>query len=42
MRAFQLTAAGTAPGLIETPIPEPGPGELRIRIIACGLNFATF
>ena len=40
MRAFQLTAAGTAPGLIETPIPEPGPGELRIRIIACGLNFA--
>ena len=40
MRAYQMTAAGAAPRLAEVPLPEPGPGELRLRIIACGLNFA--
>ena len=24
----------------EVPAPEPGPGEVRIRVAACGLNFA--
>ncbi len=27
-------------GLAELPVPEPGPGEVRLRIRACGLNFA--
>ncbi|MFZ9133917.1 MAG: alcohol dehydrogenase catalytic domain-containing protein, partial [Gemmobacter sp.] len=31
--------AGDA-GLAEVAVPEPGPGEVRLRIRACGLNFA--
>jgi len=40
MRAFSIASAGAAPGLIDLPIPEPGPGEIRVKIGACGLNFA--
>lgn len=40
MRAFQVTELGKAPNLVETPASEPGQGELRLRIRACGLNFA--
>ena len=40
MRAFQLSRTGTAPGLVDLPLPAPGPGELAVRIEACGLNFA--
>lgn len=28
------------PALEDIPVPDPGPGELRLRIAACGLNFA--
>jgi NADPH2:quinone reductase len=40
MRAMRLHALGGALRLDDTPAPEPGPGELRLRVLACGLNFA--
>lgn len=40
MRAFQVTSAGTQPCLSQIDLPVPGPGEIRVRIGACGLNFA--
>lgn len=40
MRAYRLTAYGEAPTLTEIALPAPGPGEVRVRIAACGLNFA--
>jgi len=40
MRAFVLTSIETPPAVSDIAMPEPGPGEIRIRIHACGLNFA--
>lgn len=40
MRAFQLTDFDTAPGLTDLRTPEPAAGEIRVRIAACGVNFA--
>ncbi|OYX45277.1 MAG: zinc-binding dehydrogenase [Rhodobacterales bacterium 32-67-9] len=40
MRAFGIRAFGEAPQLLDLARPEPGPGEVRVRIAACGLNFA--
>lgn len=40
MRAWQITALGTPATLRELPAPTPAPGEARIAIQACGLNFA--
>lgn len=40
MRAFRLTETGQDPALTDLPLPEPGPGEIRLRIAACALNFA--
>ncbi|TMV07835.1 NADPH:quinone oxidoreductase family protein [Ruegeria sediminis] len=40
MRSYQIQAAGAAPELIETDLPEPGDGQVRVAIRACGLNFA--
>lgn len=40
MRAYRIAAAGEAPRLIDIDTPEPGPGQIRLRIRACGLNFA--
>lgn len=40
MRAFRVTESGTAPALVEIARPEPGPGEILVRVAACGLNFA--
>ncbi len=40
MKAFQLLAHG-APGrfeLREVPDPEPGPDEVIVQVVACGLN----
>ncbi len=39
MRAFQVTSHDTAPTLVDIANPEPGPGEIRVRIKACALNF---
>lgn len=40
MRAFTLTAFGQPPHLTDRPLPVPGRGDVRLRIAACGLNFA--
>ncbi|WP_113911351.1 NADPH:quinone oxidoreductase family protein [Roseovarius dicentrarchi] len=40
MRALRLTAHDTPPALTECPVPDPAPGQIRLRIHACGLNFA--
>jgi len=40
MRAFQISDFDTEPCLQTIDPPEPGPGEVRLRIAACGLNFA--
>lgn len=39
MRAFQVTSHDTAPTLVDIATPEPGPGEIRVKIKACALNF---
>lgn len=40
MRAFRLTSHDTPPQIETCALPDPGPGEIRVRIRACGLNFA--
>lgn len=40
MRAFQIDSPGAEPKLTDVEAPRPGPGEVAIRIGACGLNFA--
>ena len=40
MKAYAVEAGGAGPRLIEMPEPEPGPGEIVLRVAACGLNFA--
>jgi len=40
MRAYRLEAIGSAPRLMQIERPRPGPGEVLVRIAACGLNFA--
>ncbi|MBN2905194.1 MAG: NADPH:quinone oxidoreductase family protein [Rhodobacteraceae bacterium] len=40
MRAFQIAEFGADPALSDAPVPTPGPGEVGVRIAACGLNFA--
>lgn len=40
MRAFVLTSLDHPPAIAELPVPDPKPGEIRLKIHACGLNFA--
>lgn len=40
MRAMRLHALNERLRMDEIPTPEPGPGEVRLRVEACGLNFA--
>lgn len=40
MRAFHIASPGAAPCLTEIELPPPAPHELRVKIAACGLNFA--
>ena len=40
MRAMQITDLGQPLRLAEVPVPEPGPGEVLLRVAACGINFA--
>ena len=37
MRAVQVTRPGGPLELVERPIPEPGPGAVRIKVQACGI-----
>jgi NADPH:quinone reductase-like Zn-dependent oxidoreductase len=40
MKAIQITAFGGPEGLrlVEVPRPEPGPGEVLVRVVRCGVN----
>lgn len=40
-RTIQLTRFGDADGLkvVDAPLPEPGPGEVRVRVLASSLNY---
>jgi NADPH:quinone reductase len=40
MLACQVSDFGAAPRLVEIAEPVPGPGEVLLEIVACGLNFA--
>jgi len=40
MRALQIESVRRAPVMGELSMPSPGPGEVLVRISACGLNFA--
>jgi NADPH2:quinone reductase len=40
MRAFHLTSFDSPPAIADLPIPAPKAGEIRLKIAACGLNFA--
>jgi D-arabinose 1-dehydrogenase-like Zn-dependent alcohol dehydrogenase len=37
MKAAQVAGAGTGIEIVEREIPEPGPGEVRIKVQACGV-----
>lgn len=40
MKAFQVHSHDAAPKIFDVARPEPAEGEIRVRIHACGLNFA--
>ncbi len=40
MKAWVVEQIGAPMQLRERPVPEPGPGEVLVRIEACGINFA--
>ncbi len=40
MRALQISDFDSPPALVDIAVPEPAPGEVRIAVEACGLNFA--
>ncbi|MEM9344204.1 MAG: NADPH:quinone oxidoreductase family protein [Pseudomonadota bacterium] len=40
MKAYLLEQAKTPPKISAVPLPKPGPGEVLVRVAACGLNFA--
>lgn len=40
MKAYAVEAAGGDPRVVEMPDPVPGTGEVSLRVVACGLNFA--
>ncbi len=39
MRAMQVTELGQPLSLQQVPTPEPGPGEVQVKVHTCGLNF---
>ena len=40
MKAYQVRSFSAQPELVDLPAPVPAKGEVRVRIRACGLNFA--
>jgi len=41
MKALRVHGDGPQDGIVldEVPLPEPGPGQLRVRVAACGISF---
>jgi hypothetical protein len=37
MKAAQVTAAGAGLRIVELEVPDPGPGQVRIKVQACGV-----
>jgi propanol-preferring alcohol dehydrogenase len=37
MRAVQYRTIGSEPEVVDVPTPEPGPGQVRLRVTAAGL-----
>jgi D-arabinose 1-dehydrogenase-like Zn-dependent alcohol dehydrogenase len=37
MKAVQVSKAGGAFDLVERDVPEPGPGQVRVKVLACGI-----
>ncbi|MDA7967097.1 NADPH:quinone oxidoreductase family protein [Ruegeria sp.] len=40
MLAYRINSKGAKAELCDTPVPQPGEGQVRVAIRACGLNFA--
>ncbi|MEL6315552.1 MAG: NADPH:quinone oxidoreductase family protein [Pseudomonadota bacterium] len=40
MKAFQIASNSRSPAPVDVPVPEVKAGEVRLRVRACGLNFA--
>lgn len=40
MKAYQVLGHDAAPEINQVAVPDPAAGEIRVRICACGLNFA--
>jgi NADPH2:quinone reductase len=40
MRAYQVQRSGEGPVLVDIDRPDPGAGQVRVKVQACGLNFA--
>ncbi len=40
MKAAQVSAAGAGPKIVELEIPDPGPGQVRIKVQACGVCYS--
>ena len=37
MKAVQYRTVGSAPEVVEVPVPEPGPGQVLLKVTAAGL-----
>jgi propanol-preferring alcohol dehydrogenase len=42
MRAYRMTSWSDSPRLVDVPLPEPGPGQVLIRVAGCGLCHSDF
>ena len=40
MHAYHMSASNTEPRLVHLDCPEPGLGQIQVKVFACGLNFA--
>lgn len=40
MKAYHIYQVGQPPETVDLPIPQPNKGEIRVKVAACGLNFA--
>lgn len=42
MRAYRMTSWGSQPRIVDVPAPEPGPGQILVRVAGCGLCRSDF